>query len=173
MTVGRVGIRRIGALALTLGMTFALVRLSALALPPAAGAGGGLVRLSWRLRGDGVCRPPTPAELERLPAHMRDPDACMGRGSDWDLTVRVDGVEVVRDRLAPAGARGDRPVFVLRDVPVSPGRHGLEVTFDPVGPTLEEGHRLERALDVAPGEVVLVTWDAEAERLVVREGSTP
>jgi hypothetical protein len=161
------------SLALTLGMTVLLVRLSAVSLPPTTESGGGLVRLSWRLRGDAVCRRPTPAELERLPAHMRDPDACMGRGSDWDLTVRVDDTEMVRDRLAPAGARGDRPVFVLRDVPVSPGRHRLDVVFDPVGRPGERGHRLERSVDVARGEVVLVTWDAEAERLVLREGATP
>src|SRR5690606_5782376 len=47
--------------------------------PP--GSDTGLLRLSWRLRGEKVesCRPRTQAELDALPVHMRTPEVCEGR----------------------------------------------------------------------------------------------
>jgi hypothetical protein len=33
--------------------------------------------------------------------------------------------------VAPSGAKGDRPLFVLRDVPLEPGRHEVRVEFVP------------------------------------------
>ncbi|MEJ2204013.1 MAG: hypothetical protein P8170_07875, partial [Gemmatimonadota bacterium] len=82
-----------------------------------------LLRLSWRVDGISMeeCRTLTEEELANLPTHMRNPKACIGRIAPYRLQVGIDGALVVSDTVYPAGARGDRPVFVLRDVPVDPG----------------------------------------------------
>jgi len=139
------------------------------------GDANALLRLSWRLYGDVEedCVPLTPEELERLPVHMRNPDACRGRGYDYRLRVRVDGREAVDVVVRPAGARGDRPVYVFRDVPLAPGEHRVWVEFrrrdgaedddapSPLG--------FDAELGFAPREIVLITYDAAGERLVRRE----
>ncbi len=138
------------------------------------------VRLTWRIRGEqtGGCRTPTAGELERLPPHMRNPDACVGPVPPFHLEVAVDGRTVVGDTIRPAGARGDRPVYVFRDVAVSPGTHRIRVRFEQEeapGAGREDDDRpepvrlgLERELRLEARDVVLVTLDPERMELVVR-----
>ena len=82
--------------------------------PP--GGEHGVLRLSWRLRGERVetCRTRTEAELAALPAHMRTPEVCEARLLNYRLVQQID--EAVADTaiVVPGGARGDRPLFVLR-----------------------------------------------------------
>ena len=137
----------------------------------------GAVRLSWRFRADAEetgCRPPTSEELAELPPHMRNPDACMGQVLSFALHVSVDGDALLADTLEPAGARGDRPVFVLEDLPLEPGRHRLDVRFEGVGaPGTAEAaaprYALDRTVGMGAGEIVLITYEAETDRLVVAE----
>lgn len=147
------------------------------------GGDDALVRLSWRLRGSEVeraCRRPTPEELEELPAHMRNPDACVGRLDPYRLRVLVDGDTVVDEIVRAAGARQDRPIYVFREVSVAPGRHELEVSFRQDELEDEDDHdeddeplalHLEAPVDLVPREVLLVTWDADRERLFLVGGT--
>jgi hypothetical protein len=95
------------------------------------GADGALLRLSWRLRGEKseTCRPRTQAELDALPVHMRTPEVCESTLLAYRLVVQVDGATRDSVVVLPGGARGDRPVFVLREVPLAPGEHRVSVRF--------------------------------------------
>jgi len=135
-----------------------------------------LVRLSWRMDGYSLeaCRVPTAEELAALPVHMRNPNACIGQIASYRLRVAIDGEPVVDERVRPAGARHDRPIFVLSDLPVDPGRHSVEVRFEailPEGtppPIGAEPLSVAQEVTVEPREIVLVTLDPDTQRLVVR-----
>ena len=139
------------------------VLLAGLARVPVPGldADQSVLRLSWRYRaGDAAdCRRPTQAELEELPVHMRNPDACIGDLAPYQLQVLVDGAERLRAVLRPAGVRGDRPIFVYEEVRLPPGRHDLAVRFGVRDGAM--GAVPDLALDTTvvlePGQVLLVT----------------
>lgn len=158
-----------GGLALAL-----LIALGVLARVPLAGShpDRSALRLTWRLRGEEVveCRKPTKAELQGLPAHMRNPDACVGVVPTFLLAVRVDGEERIRRRVEPSGARGDRPLYIYEELVLEPGTHDLEVRFSP--DTSSAGAAVARpsaalhlttSVDLAPGQVLLVTRDGTGD----------
>ena len=133
-----------------------------------------LLRLSWRVAGLRVeeCRPRTVEELEALAPHMRTPEVCVGGGADYELLVELDGAAVVHDTIRAGGARGDRPIYVYRDIDLSPGRYALRVAF---GALLPEGfavdgarltHAFDGQVDVTPTEVVLIALDPTTAELV-------
>jgi hypothetical protein len=147
--------------------------LSQLAYTPPA-AEEATLRLSWRARGERVqeCRRLSAEEIAALPAHMRREEECTGRFLPSHLRVEVGGRVLVDDTVRASGARGDRPLYVFREIPLPPGTHDLRVRFAREGrgsaeatPALLE---LSRPLSLAPGEVALVTYDAELRALVLR-----
>jgi hypothetical protein len=94
------------------------------------------LRLSWRAPGVRLeeCRRRTAEELEALAPHMRTPEVCSGRFADYSLHVDLDGASAIRDTVRPGGARGDRPLYVYRDLAVRPGPHAVEVQFTALVP---------------------------------------
>ena len=65
---------------------------------------------------------------------MRTPEVCEGRVPAYALSVVVDGTVRLEERVEARGRGEARPVYVLRDVPVQPGTHDLELSFVPEGP---------------------------------------
>ena len=135
---------------------------------PAREETGALVRLSWRARSEAVmdCRRLSEAEQAGLPAHMRQDSVCERRAIPLGLRVRVDGRAVLEETLRGAGARGDRPLYVFREIPVAAAPHRIEVELR----RLIEGApavRLDQTVRLAAGEIALVTLDDQS-RLVVR-----
>jgi hypothetical protein len=144
--------------------------------PP--GAEDALLRLSWRLRAPAadVCRPRTQAELDALPAHMRTPEVCEKRSTVYRLVVQLDSLVADSTRVLQGGARADRPLFVLRERRVAPGRHRVRIDFapengDPSG--LVRPLSLDTVLQMESGAVVLITLDTEASRFLVRRSVQP
>lgn len=134
----------------------------------------GMIRLSWRV--DGItaeaCRELSEEELNALPVHMRNPRACIGEIAPYLLRAEVDGVELVHDTVAPGGVRGDRPVSIFRELPVTPGRHRLAVRFDAV---LPEGFEVgdapvsrgwEGEVEVAESAVLLLTLNDRGDFII-------
>ena len=118
-----------------------------------------VVRFSWRAAERiEECRPLTDEEQAELPVHMRQTETCERRVSPFAFRVQVDGQDVVHDTLSGAGARGDRPLYVYREVSVRPGSHALFVEFGAVGSD-EQPLRLDQKVELAAREVVLVTRD--------------
>jgi hypothetical protein len=108
-------------------------------------------------------------ELDKLPRHMRPQSqerSRTGRRVQSVLTVTVDGQPILRKSFAPGGLRGDGPTFAYEEVPVTPGRHRLEVT-------LADGHAdrdaltprrwtLEQDLEVRAGQAPLIEFSEDA-----------
>jgi hypothetical protein len=181
MTALRVA-RRAAAIAVALATTLAIGALSR-APYTADTTEQGIVLLAWRARGERVeqCRRLTKEELERLPAHMRQEERCEGRILPYRLQVSVDGARAVDELVHAAGARHDRPLYVYHELPLEPGTHALAVAFAREGDVPAGAHEEEKgtpgrlALDtmvaLSPRRILLVTYDDDARRLVVRDGT--
>jgi hypothetical protein len=170
--------------------------LAALSLVPYTAEPGdrAVVRLAWRTRGERVraCRRLTADELARLPQHMRQEEVCERRILPYRLRVDVDGARVVDELVRAGGAREDRPLFVFRDLAVTPGTHHLQVTFEREGTlgapgpeereegedvdATEAGRRaretparleLDGPVVLVLRQIVLVTYDDERRRLLL------
>lgn len=134
-----------------------------------------LLQLSWRLRGEetGECLRPTPEQLAELPPHMQNPDACVGGLPPYDLRLRVDGAEVLQERLVGGGARGDRPLTVYERIPIAPGRREIQVEFRrgqdaPEGTPTAVSLTLEVQARLDGGEVGLISRNPATGRLELR-----
>ena len=103
------------AVFVTGAVVLALGALSRIPYTP-AGAGHGVLRLSWRVRGERVteCRRLTPEELEALPLHMRRPEVCEGRIAPYRLRVTIDGSVVEDTLIRAAGAGGPADLRAAR-----------------------------------------------------------
>lgn len=150
-------------------IVLAILTLGALSRVP-WNAGGSdaeaLVRLSWRARSESVlaCRPLSVEEREDLPAHMQQDSLCERSASPFRLAVRLDGESVADDTLRGGGARGDRPLYVLREVPVTEGPHRIEVEFGRLAESATP-LRLDQRVRPSRGEIILVTlWE---DRLLI------
>jgi hypothetical protein len=115
-----------------------------------------------------ICRDRTEAELEALPAHMRQPRVCDEVAPPYRLEVEVDGTRVIDALVEPGGLRGDRPLIVDRQVPLQSGTVSLSVDFSPLldeadRRALDEaavelpGYSLEREVELRPDRITLVT----------------
>ncbi|MDH5589489.1 MAG: hypothetical protein OEZ65_03090 [Gemmatimonadota bacterium] len=158
--------------------TLAIIAIAAASrIPISLGTGtDALVRLSWRV--DGIimeeCRQLTDEELEKLPVHMRNENACIGRIAPYHLQVGLEETRLVDDTIYPGGARGDRPIYVLHDIPVTPGRHRVRIRFEPILPVGAPPGiggiplYMDTVVTVRATQIVLVTTDENATDLVIR-----
>lgn len=91
-----------------------------------------VLRLAWSVRPERIehCRTLTDAELADVPAHMRQRVQCEGRSAGYRLVVSVDGESRFDTLVTGGGARGDRPVYVFRELDVPAGPHHLDVRFE-------------------------------------------
>ncbi len=89
------------------------------------------LRLSWSARPERieVCRRLSAEELARREEHMRQRVECEGGFATYTLRVEVDGRAIAETIVHGAGLRHDRPLYLLRDYPVPPGRHRVRVTL--------------------------------------------
>lgn len=172
---------RILASAVGVACTLALLGLASRARYEPSDGSVALLRMSWRVRGDKneVCRQRTEEELERLPAHMRTPEVCTTESLVYALSVRLDDGTPSVVMIRPAGARADRPLFVLRDVTMTPGAHRVRIEFARAKEHSDDGddHRdrshdtvlaIDTVLRFVPGQIDLITVDPETGRFVVR-----
>jgi hypothetical protein len=98
----------------------ALLRVAFKHVAPFAQAAGTLSREDW----------------EKLPRHMRPPSLERARTrtrQDTVLRVAVDGRPVLEQTYRPSGLRHDGPTFGYEELPLSLGRHRLEVSLADTG----------------------------------------
>lgn len=107
-----------------------LARASAAPLPYHEG-GMARLRLSWSARPERieVCRALSAEELEREEEHMRQRVECDGRFATYTSRVEADGRLLAESVVRGAGLRHDRPMYVLRDFPLSSGLHRVRISF--------------------------------------------
>lgn len=144
-----------------------------------SGEGVGVLRLSWRMKGvtAEACRTLAPEELARLPAHMRNPRACIGVIAPYHLTVTADRSLSVDDTVRAPGARSDRPLNVLREFLLTPGEHQVAVRFRSILPEGVEAPpegitelTWQGTVRVGTREVALLTLDSSGRGLELRTG---
>jgi hypothetical protein len=136
-----------------------------------SGAGDAVLRLSWRMSisARGECRPRTQAELDALPVHMRTPEVCAADTSTYVVITRLDDNAPDTLQLLRGGVKGDRPLFVLEDRRLPPGRYTFGIRLLRLGDDGEEVlTNLDTTLALASGRIALVTLDAEGRELIVR-----
>jgi hypothetical protein len=157
------------------GLTVGLGWLSQVPYEP-GGSEDAMIRLSWRARGARVeeCRPLTAEELERIPRHMRREEICEGTVLPYRLRVVLNDQPAIDELVRSAGARQDRPLFVLQELPVPAGTHHLFLEFirqgEPSGDDepATPGHlTLDAIIALGPHEVALVTYDPERRELIL------
>lgn len=129
-----------------------------------------LIRFSWRTRGHGEehCRNRTQAELDALPVHMRTLQVCSGRIASYELDVEVDEQHLAPKRIRAAGARADRPIYVLQEIPIAPGAHHIEAEFYSTAHPHEQRLKYEKDVTVQGGDILLITYDDERGTLYMR-----
>lgn len=133
------GARRAVGGAAALGIALLLAWLSRAPMR-VSGSDAGLIRVAWSARPERVerCVTRTDEELREVPSHMRQRVVCEGRSARYRMLVRRDGEVLADEVVTGAGARHDRPIYVLREFPTRPGALRLEVS-------------LQRLDSVAPG----------------------
>ena len=137
---------------------------------PAASDQYGMLRLSWRVRPERIetCRDRTQAELDALPVHMRTPRICEARSTPYRLIVRIDDGRPDTTLMVGAGARQDRPIYVLRDSLLAAGRHRIHVSFERADTHHKKGLRFKDKVTFVAGQIVLLTLSEDGKSLVNR-----
>lgn len=122
-----------------------------------------------------ICRRPSEAELQALPAHMRAQQICEETAPDYRLRVAIDGVARLDRRVVPQGVRRTRPLAVDATLRLPAGAHRVEIAFAPAPLELalnDEAARafehlpaatLDQRLDFAAGRILLVTLGENGE----------
>ncbi|MBT8488236.1 MAG: hypothetical protein HKN72_04480 [Gemmatimonadetes bacterium] len=143
-------------------------------VPVATADGDARVRLSWRNEPIRVeeCRTLSDEDQADVPAHMRRAQSCTGYRVDYELRLEIDGQSVAVDTVAPSGLRRDRPVYVLRDIAVPPGRHDVEVSYAALVPEDYQAEGLPAAfgwsgdMELGPGDVGVLTLGDNGRSLI-------
>lgn len=147
---------------------------------------GAVLRVAFAARPERieVCRTLSPAELEALPAHMRQPAACEGTTAQYELEVRRDGAVLSRERLRGGGMRSDRQLYVFHETAIPVGPSTIEVRLarldtaatadeSPADSARTRRHdgevppllELRESVTLGAREVVLVTYDGGTRTL--------
>jgi hypothetical protein len=120
--------------------------------------GEALLRLSFshpgKIKAD--CRRRTPEELAKLPANMRAPLDCPRERSPVLARVELDGAELVNESFAPSGLSRDGNSSGYRRLPIAAGRHRVRVQFNDDVRASGFNYELDRVVEAAPGQVVLI-----------------
>ena len=190
-------IDRLSGVAVVVGIVSSLAWLSQAPIAQ-PGATDGLLRLAWRARPQRLelCQEQSAETLAALPAHMRSATVCSGASASYRLVVTRDDV-VLDDRVIKAGGlRGDRPLYVFREIAVPAVAGDFTVSFVRVEPEPEPAGsqapgsaadrtddatlltealpadvRFTARLDFAAGQVRLLSYDTTRQRLFeVRPG---
>jgi hypothetical protein len=129
-----------------------------------------LLRLSWRMRGERneVCRDRTQAELDALPVHMRTPRLCETQLVPYRLVLQLGDGRPDTSLVLPAGAKHDRPIYVLRDSLLAPGAQRVRVTFERADSGTATVRPFDRTVTFAPGFIELITLEEGTGQLVHR-----
>jgi hypothetical protein len=129
-----------------------------------------LLKLSFSHPGQLVseCRRRTQEELAALAPNMRNSLDCPRRRSPVTVELALDGSELARREISPAGLSRDGPSTVYARFPVPAGSHRLSVKLN--DSVREPGFKYTRSedLDIRPGQVVVVDFNAEKGGIVVQ-----
>jgi len=138
-------ISRLAAVAAASVAALALLRVASFVPVHDSRSDSAWVRLSWSARPERIehCRRLSDAELAERPEHMRMRLECEGRFARYGLQLTVDGAAVLLDTVQGGGLRHDRPMHVLREVPLAPGTRAVRVVLVRLDTILTSGPESE------------------------------
>lgn len=121
---------RATGVAVAMGVAFGLTVLSQVPIA-SDGTADAWLRLAWRARPERIehCVTQSPEALAALPPHMRQTTICEGINASYRLEVRHNDAIVAEQHVVPGGLRGDRPLYVFREIALPPGDATIRVTF--------------------------------------------
>ncbi len=130
----------------------------------------GLLRLSLQHPGKLLveCRQRSAQELAKLPPNMRTSADCPRERSPVAVRVELDGKPIIDDSYAPAGLSKDGASAAYRRMPIPTGQHQLHVRINDDKNVKGFTHDREFALNVKPGEIVLIDFQPELGGVVIR-----
>lgn len=122
-----------------------------------------LVKVSFTRVGKpvGDCRALTPEELAKLPPNMRAPMLCPRERSPITVRVDIDGQRVLTRSAPPSGLSRDGASAVYERLVVPAGERRIAVALSDDVRARDAAHRSERSVRLAPGQVLVIDFDAE------------
>ena len=88
-----------------------------------------VLRVAWSARPERVetCRTLSDSALDALPEHMRQRTVCAGASARYHLEVRRDERVIATAELRGGGLRGDRQLYVFRELVIPSGTSDIAV----------------------------------------------
>lgn len=128
-----------------------------------------LIKLSFSHAGERKepCHERTPEELAKLAPNMRAQTVCPRERVPVTVEVALDGAPLFSVVAPPSGLARDGASTAYRRVPVSAGRHRIAARLSDV-PGGAFNHRGETTVDLAPGHVLVIDFDAAKGGFVFR-----
>jgi hypothetical protein len=122
-----------------------------------------LVKLSFVRVGKpvGDCRRLSDAELARLPPNMRVATVCPRERSPVQVRLAIDGRTVLDRSAPPSGFAKDGASAMYERVVVPAGERRIAVHFSDDVRARDAGWRREETRTLAPGQVLVIDFDAE------------
>ena len=108
------------------------------------------------------CRRLSQEELNQLPPNMRKPEDCPRERSPVTIEAQLDGESVFREILNPPGLFDDGGVDIYYSAKIPAGSHRLVLGMNDSIHIEGFNHRLDRAVTVPAGRVLLVDFDRDS-----------
>lgn len=131
--------------------------------------GQAVVKLSFQHAGQRKepCRERSPEELAKLAPNMRAASVCPRERADVSVDVRMDGEPLFVVTAAPTGLSRDGASTVYRRITVPAGRHRFTARLADTADGAF-AYTAERTVEIAPGRVLVIDFDASAGGFVFR-----
>ncbi len=114
------------------------------------------------------CRRRTPEELARLPLNMRRAEDCPRGRQPVYVELDVDGRNLYRASLPPAGIAGDGPSRVYQRFVLPAGPHDIAVRMRDTPRTDGFDHARAERVDLAADQMFVIDFRAENGEFVFR-----
>jgi hypothetical protein len=131
--------------------------------------GQAVVKLSFQHAGQRkeACRERSAEELAKLAPNMRAPSVCPRERAAVAVDIRMDGQPLFTVVAPPTGLSKDGASTVYRRVAVPAGVHRFSAALADTA-DLSVQYRAERSIDLKPGRVLVIDFDARGGGWVFR-----
>ncbi len=129
-----------------------------------------LLRLSFSHPGKvmAACRERGAAELEKMPANMRQSQDCPRERSPVRVSVELDGAPLYDETFAPAGLQHDGAAAGYRRLPIPAGEHRLRVKFNDDARIAGFNYEHSQTVHPVAGDVVLIDFAADRGGILIQ-----
>lgn len=114
-----------------------------------------------------ACRQRTREELQKLPPNMRAPKQCSRQRWPAEVMLWLDGAVIYERIVTPSGLSDDGPSIFYQRFTIRAGRHLIKARVRDAGGT-RAAHELERSINIEKGSVVVVGFDENAKKIILR-----